>query len=71
VLIYAEPEDFEAVAPVVCGSCGSADTFPLPVISLLDRVVWATYRAPFKCRKCHTTLYRRVLKLDEWEEVTD
>jgi hypothetical protein len=71
VLVYAEPTDFEPVAPVRCTTCGSADVFPLPVMSFVDRVAWATYRAPFKCRQCHATLYRRVLKLEEWEEVTD
>jgi hypothetical protein len=41
------------------------------VISLLERIAWAAYRAPFSCRKCHARLYPRVLKLDEWEDVPD
>ncbi len=61
--MIAEPKDYEALAPVRCNRCGSTDTLPMPVVNLIDRVRWAAYFAPFKCRKCRKKLYRRVRKL--------
>ncbi len=61
--IYATPESYKPIAPVKCSSCGSSDVVPMPVIGLIDRLAWRAFRAPFKCRGCHATLYRRVVKL--------
>jgi hypothetical protein len=59
----AMPSDYESLAPVRCDRCGSPDTIPLPVSTLMDRLRWAGYFGPFKCRKCHAKLYRRVKKI--------
>ncbi len=66
--IYATPDSYKPLAPVKCGSCGSSDVVPMPVITLFDRFAWRAYRAPFKCRGCHATLYRRVMKLPGWDD---
>jgi hypothetical protein len=52
--------DFEPLAPVRCHGCGSSDIIPLPVATFSDRLCWAAYYGPFKCRKCRKKLYRRV-----------
>jgi hypothetical protein len=63
VAYYAQPEDFEPIHKVRCPACGRSDIFPLPVENLIDRIAWACFRGPFKCRACHRKFYRRIRKL--------
>jgi hypothetical protein len=63
VTYYVQPEEFEPIETVRCPDCGRSDIFPLPVENLVDRLAWAAYRGPFKCRACHRKFYRRIRKL--------
>ena len=54
---------FEAEAPVKCDYCGRTDVFPLPVQTFLDKVAWAAFRGPYRCRACHKKFYRKIRKL--------
>lgn len=58
----ASQYDYVPLEPVRCDGCGSPDTLPLPVETLMDRLRWAAFFGPFKCRNCHKKLYRRVKK---------
>lgn len=60
--LIAGQYDYVPLKPVRCDSCGSMDTIPLPVVTLRDRLRWAAFYGPFKCRYCHRKLYRRVKK---------
>jgi len=54
--------DYLPLEPVQCRRCGSTDTLPLPVLTLRDRLRWAAFYGPFKCRYCHKKMYRRIKK---------
>ena len=60
--IFAGQYDFVPLEPVRCRGCGSTDIFQLPVVTLKDRLRWAAFYGPFKCRLCHRKMYRRVKK---------
>jgi hypothetical protein len=60
--LIASQSDYVPLEPVRCEKCGSRDTLPLPVVTLRDRLRWAAFYAPFKCRYCHGKMYRRVKK---------
>ena len=64
----ASPSDFVPLEPVRCQRCGSTDIFQLPVVTLTDRLRWAAFFGPFKCRQCHKKIYRRVKKKIFMEE---
>jgi hypothetical protein len=68
VAYYAQPEDFEPIGGIRCPGCGRADVFRLPVDNLIDRLAWAAFRGPFRCRACHRKFYRRIRKLALAEE---
>jgi len=60
--MIAGKADYMPLAPVRCHRCGSADILPFPVVTIRDRLRWAAFYGPFKCRYCHKKLYRRVKK---------
>jgi len=60
--VTASQFDFVPLEPVRCHRCGSTDIFQLPVITWKDRLRWAAFFGPFKCRQCHKKTYRRVKK---------
>jgi hypothetical protein len=35
----------------------------------MDRLAWASWRSPYKCRRCHGKFYVRVKKLLDTETV--
>ncbi|HEY1342399.1 MAG TPA: hypothetical protein VGF59_33065 [Bryobacteraceae bacterium] len=57
------------LTPPRCKSCARSDVLPLPVQTLMDRLAWASWRRPYKCRACHKKFYVRVKKLIESEAV--
>ena len=61
-MTVADENAYLPLEPVTCDACGSSDVLPMPVETLLDRVRWAAFFAPFKCRRCRKKLYRRVKK---------
>lgn len=63
VTYYAQPEDFQPIETIRCPDCGRSDIFPLPVESMADRIAWAAFRGPFRCRACDRKFYRRIRKV--------
>ena len=64
---FAGQFDYVPLEPVRCDACGRADILQLPVETLMDRLRWAAFFGPFKCRSCRKKLYRRVKKKDFME----
>ena len=64
-----EPNPYLPDSPFYrCPNCGSKDTRKSYPRGLLDTIMIALNRSPYRCRRCHKRFIRKLKTREDWQE---